>query len=297
MAPAAAPAVSSTSFAATPGFHTPLLIVDGEKQTGLRPRGEDGCPQDLRALVQHFDTVDEAGSTLPTNSSPIRIADAVQFPNHGVACSSFRPDDLVQGGPWGSPDANDPETEDVDEGLEEGEREEIPVKTGRHSPWKEYAKELSWVVYLRYSRFGQPVDLVGHSMGGLIIRGAIQGSRNHEPGFSPPIDVEDAVTIGTPHKGGMWRPDCMRMYQCAGLQPNSEEVVWLRQDPLPQGLHGTDWTNIGSSGDPLVLVSSSNSMPLAATAKPVLAGVTHYGYLGRTDVRDLVAKAIDRPDY
>ncbi|MFJ2591339.1 esterase/lipase family protein, partial [Streptomyces sp. NPDC087538] len=51
-----------------------------------------------------------------------------------------------------------------------------------------------------YSAKGQTVDLVGHSMGGLIIRAALAGYAKGDPTWPDTLYVEDVVTLGTPHK-------------------------------------------------------------------------------------------------
>ncbi len=45
------------------------------------------------------------------------------------------------------------------------------------------------------------VDVVGHSMGGLIVRGAVYGSSASQAGFSQPLMVEEAVMLAAPHDG------------------------------------------------------------------------------------------------
>jgi hypothetical protein len=51
--------------------------------------------------------------------------------------------------------------------------------------------------------FGRTVDVVGYSMGGLIIRGAITGTRNPPSGqgWPPYIYAEDVRRLATPHDG------------------------------------------------------------------------------------------------
>ena len=48
---------------------------------------------------------------------------------------------------------------------------------------------------------GKPVDIVAHSMGGLITRVALLGSAQGWEGFPPKLDVNNVVTLSTPHRG------------------------------------------------------------------------------------------------
>jgi triacylglycerol esterase/lipase EstA (alpha/beta hydrolase family) len=45
--------------------------------------------------------------------------------------------------------------------------------------------KLGWEIYNRYSRYGIAVDVVGHSMGGLVIRAMLTGNQRHLSGWAP----------------------------------------------------------------------------------------------------------------
>lgn len=76
----------------------------------------------------------------------------------------------------------------------------------------------------------EPVDVVGYGQGGLIVRAAL--ARNAK------LEIEDAVTLGTPHAGST-------------LHRN------------PQGEGGTDWSVIGSRTDKEVPAESAVDMDAA----------------------------------
>ena len=153
------------------------------------------------------------------------------------------------------------------------------------SSWKAISKAFSTYVYNTYTSRGIAVDVVGYSMGGLISRGGVYGAQKGESGFAPPIDVEDSVTLGTPHKGAAWYSNLCLWGQCSSLKPGATDLNWLNQNGNPQGRYGTDWTNIGSNGDAVTPASSATSMSIASTAKVIYASIPHTGsgnYMGNT---------------
>lgn len=113
----------------------------------------------------------------------------------------------------------------------------------------ELGKRMANEIYSFYSQYGQPVDVVAHSMGGLIIREALAGVAAHKTGFPPVLYVEDVVTLGTPHKGSTMAGFCgsLGYQQCKDMTPNS---AFLKQLPEnPQSVMGTDWTIMGADDD------------------------------------------------
>ncbi|HLF16824.1 MAG TPA: hypothetical protein VI796_05270 [Candidatus Thermoplasmatota archaeon] len=92
------------------------------------------------------------------------------------------------------------------------------------------------------------VKAVGHSMGGLIIRYAIQ--HIGDPGFPPSLCVSDVVTLGTPHDGALERYSMCGWTQCNEMNHGSGFLRGLGADQNPQTAPGdTDWTVMGSFGD------------------------------------------------
>ncbi len=112
--------------------------------------------------------------------------------------------------------------------------------------------ELAWYIWENYTQYGINVQLVGHSMGGLLIRQAL---------YDTPIDIylppyllaQDAVTMSTPHGGipivgaaFFICGNCLQAEQMRTNNPFWETLNSYGQNPQGAGW-GTDWTMFGSS--------------------------------------------------
>lgn len=112
------------------------------------------------------------------------------------------------------------------------------------------AYHFAWMVHDHFGASSVTVDMLGHSMGGLIMRYAV--AKSGSGGVWPPaLRVEDAVTIGSPH-GGLgtswckWSPWADVRQMCS----DNYFITWMRSSASnPQGNGGTDWTVIGSDCD------------------------------------------------
>jgi hypothetical protein len=150
---------------------------------------------------------------------------------------------------------------------------------GDRDSWKSIAAAFSWYVYDNFTQYGVPVDVVGYSMGGLIVRGAVYGSQVGASGFSPRINVSDGVTLGGPHNGAAWYSNLCLWGQCSSLAPGSTDLNWLNQNGNPQGTAGTTWTNIGSYNDDVVPWQSATYMSIAVNRKVVFSNISHTGLI------------------
>ena len=148
---------------------------------------------------------------------------------------------------------------------------------GDSDSWKSIAIAMSTYVYNTYTSKGIAVDIVGYSMGALVARGAVYGAQSGTSGFSSPINVPDAVTLGGPHQGAAWYTNFCLWGQCATLKPGSTDLNWLNQNGNPQGSTGTVWTNISSTNDSVVPWKSATSMSIPADHKVVFTTVPHTG--------------------
>ncbi len=114
------------------------------------------------------------------------------------------------------------------------------------------AYHLAWHIYDHHTRDGRYVDVVAHSMGGLIIRYAIAQTQRDHPSFPPSLRVEDVVTLGTPHGGARFASACAINCntQVQQMKMGSDFLNWLEDNAWePDGYGGTDWSTMGSDDD------------------------------------------------
>ena len=162
--------------------------------------------------------------------------------------------------------------------------------------WKDLSKAFSKYIYTTYTSKGITVDLVGHSMGGLIIRGAVYGSAKGESGFSAPIKVEDAVTLAAPHNGAAWYSTGCLWGQCSGLKPGATDINWVNGDGNPQGPGGTEWTVLGSTDDDTVPAASATYMFLPDNRKVVYSNLEHSDYMSNATSQARTSQALAEPN-
>jgi triacylglycerol esterase/lipase EstA (alpha/beta hydrolase family) len=132
------------------------------------------------------------------------------------------------------------------------------ASTGTDTSIMELGRLLAWDIYNRHSKYGQSVDVVAHSMGGLVLRAAITGTSRGLSGWPAYIYVEDAVTIGTPHNGASsLLTGLCNSVQCAQMRKGSSFLTSLADNAQAAG--GTDWTMIGTEDDDTVMVESATT--------------------------------------
>lgn len=117
---------------------------------------------------------------------------------------------------------------------------------------------LAWYIYDNYTSLGVNVQLIGHSMGGLIIRMMLKEFQAGDPDYPPALYVQDAVTWGTPHNGA---GDCAtpleNTLQALQFCVGSTFIADLNTNLNPQASLGTDWTTVASEADTALTVSSA----------------------------------------
>jgi pimeloyl-ACP methyl ester carboxylesterase len=172
----------------------------------------------------------------------------------------------------------------------------IDAGISNSSSWKTLSKAFSRYVHDTYSSQNIPVDVVGHSMGGLIARGAVQGSAAGEPGFAGPLRVEDAVTLAAPHAGAAWYSYLCFWGQCSQLKPGAADLGWLATTPDPQALGGTDWTVLGSTADDVVPDASALSMGVPDERKVRYTDLEHSDYQSNATSQARTALALAEVD-
>lgn len=158
--------------------------------------------------------------------------------------------------------------------------------------WKTLSQAFSKFVHETYTSNGIIVDVVGHSMGGLIVRGAVYGSSTGQAGFAPPIAVEDGITLAAPHNGAAWYSSFCLWGQCAGLKPGSSELNWVNADKNPQSPIGTEWTTFGSTNDDTVPAASSAFMDLPPEREVTYSNLEHSDYQNNATAQARIAEAL-----
>jgi triacylglycerol esterase/lipase EstA (alpha/beta hydrolase family) len=144
------------------------------------------------------------------------------------------------------------------------------ANTDQNTSIRELGRLLAWDIYNRHSRYGRSVDIVAHSMGGLIARAAVTGSAKRLAGWPPYIYVEDGVTLSTPNNGTAVARLCW-WTQCVEMRPGSSLLSWLTPNAQADG--GTDWTYVGTEDD--------NAVPVASATTESYAGHYIWYYSGQ----------------
>jgi outer membrane protein assembly factor BamB len=139
------------------------------------------------------------------------------------------------------------------------------ITTGNNSdPIEHLACELAWVIYYDFQSPGTlcpggsppcAVDIVDHSMGGLIARWAIAEVLAPVAPFPPSLlDVHDVVDFDVPNNGANLAHLCPDLSICPEegkeMDPGSTFLTTLQSfGGYPQGLNGTHWTMMGAAAD------------------------------------------------
>jgi hypothetical protein len=160
---------------------------------------------------------------------------------------------------------------------------------------------LNWYLHLNFQD-GWNVEIVAHSMGGLIVRNAIYQVQKRMATWTMPAtlpNISDVVTFGTPH-GGEYGADqiCSLCTQGKDIVPGNyfmNEMFNSAQNPQ---WGGTDWTMIGSYYD--VVVDPTSAMWMSGGRKSYFtsdscpACYDHGGYLNdEADYYDATIKWCD----
>ncbi|MFC4117830.1 esterase/lipase family protein [Nonomuraea zeae] len=149
---------------------------------------------------------------------------------------------------------------------------------------QEVGRQFAWTVYYLYSSHDVAIDVVTHSMGGLVAKAAIEGVNRYGVGKPPPdlsgltvnpddlgatvwprawppfLYIEDMVTLATPHQGigsAVVTACALTHEQCSDMRPGSGFISWLGKQPLSQ--MGTDYTFLASSHDDTVSSDSATN--------------------------------------
>lgn len=138
--------------------------------------------------------------------------------------------------------------------------------TGSHN-WDTSIRHLgyhfAWTLHDTFTINGRCVNVVAHSMGGLITRYAIAQSERGDPDFPKQLCVRAVVTMGTPHAGANYAEWCDGPCgtQIKEMDPGSSFIQWIEQSPPAAATAGgVRWVLMGSTQDDWVSSTSATSL-------------------------------------
>lgn len=162
----------------------------------------------------------------------------------------------------------------------------------RNTDLRHLAYHLAWFIYENYSKFGQNVQIVAHSMGGLIVRWMLYAEQNNstigQGVFPPKLLVQDVYTISTMHNGVIYA-FVGSTWQAEQMQTGSSFISDINATSSgrdPQATNGTDWTTMGNyPADADFVVSDTSAMHMDGGHKLLYVNprYTHGGSLNDTN--------------
>jgi len=131
---------------------------------------------------------------------------------------------------------------------------------------------LAWFIWDYYTSHGHTIEVIAHSMGGILIRQAMN-DMPYVTQFPPYLYISDVATAGSPHQGissasafiSSINPNetcpgnCVevsQIEQANAMMSNMNSTTWRNgfgRDP--QGSGGTDWTTMTSNNDSVLYLS------------------------------------------
>lgn len=114
--------------------------------------------------------------------------------------------------------------------------------------------EFAWYIYNNFSRpyLYQNVKVVAASMGGLIVRYAIQKVQQHDSHFPTALYISDVVTFSAPMGGISWAQAAGNGFGCGFCGQDDDMITAsafmadISSHDHPEATNGTDWTMLGS---------------------------------------------------
>jgi Ca2+-binding RTX toxin-like protein len=139
----------------------------------------------------------------------------------------------------------------------------------------------------------RPVNLVGYSMGGLIIKNMIDHLGNDVINYPGSLNIKNVVTVDSPLAGSSVASACsatLGWKQCTQMSPNSGLIKYLVANDYV-GKSGADVTEIGSAADAVVpgpgcCAPPNSQIALPAQHKMVYGTPPGYGHVTNTAIDD-----------
>jgi triacylglycerol esterase/lipase EstA (alpha/beta hydrolase family) len=152
------------------------------------------------------------------------------------------------------------------------------------TPIQTIGQQLANYLYDTYTSHGQTVDIVAHSMGGLVVRAALDYTKAQAAGFPPSLLVKHVVTFSTPFAGVgpstiQAVPGLAGTFQATQVSAGSTLLQRLANQGSPTGSGGTAWLAIGSSGG-CDVVPGASAVGLSGALQILYTGCwSHIQYL------------------
>ncbi len=162
----------------------------------------------------------------------------------------------------------------------------------RNTDLRHLAYHLAWFIYENYAKYGRNVQIVAHSMGGLIVRWMLYAEQNNatigQGVFPPVLYVRDVYTVSTMHDGVVYA-FLGATWEAQQMQSGSSFINAINATSSgrdPQARNGTDWTTMGNyPADADLVVSDTSAVHMDAGHKLLYVSprYTHGGSLNDTD--------------
>jgi hypothetical protein len=156
----------------------------------------------------------------------------------------------------------------------------------RNTDIRHLANHLAWYIYDSFTRYGTRVQIVAHSMGGLIVRWMIYAQQHNatigQGVFPPTLYIQSVYTVSTPNNGmaAAWLGGTT---QTAEMFSRSAFIAALNSagGRDPQATGGTTWTTMGNyPSDSDYLVSAASATHMDGRHKVLFDGPTRYSHGG-----------------
>lgn len=148
--------------------------------------------------------------------------------------------------------------------VNEGSSSYLPSTddNGVNTDIRRISYELAWYLWNDFGSKGKAVDLVGHSMGGIVIAYALQRIAAHDPAYPSALTVNSVTTFSSPFDGVSpslcatgQTAECTQLLTGSSLLSQISSAGAVTLGPK------TVWTLVGSDGADAIPTTSSLALP------------------------------------